>query len=325
MVSPEAVIKSISSARLNPAALVETLQRRLGHFQGHDYHPPERRGARVCTKEGDRAVRGAIEFLLRQPPVGGLDPERGVGLRYAAEDHCIDRGGSGTVGHTGADGSLPSDRQSRYGKFSGRCGECLWFGRPDATAAQIVLELIIDDGVASRSHRKAIFDSSFRVAGGCAGSHCTFGCCVVIELAAAYVDDAGRSAERARTGPPRPAAHSGPVQTQWGRSLGLCSLCHNPILGGSVIETRDGTYHRDCYRCDGCGVDLKGQQVANCNGRPCCLSCAKRGVQVDCSGCGKPIAGTVLRVAGKPWHRQCLDAWGMAASGRRIRMASGSR
>lgn len=184
---------------------------------------------------------------------------------------------------------------------------------------------IIDDGVASRSHRKAIFDSSFRVAGGCAGSHCTFGCCVVIELAAAYVDDAGRSAERARTGPPRPAAHSGPVQTQWGRSLGLCSLCHNPILGGSVIETRDGTYHRDCYRCDGCGVDLKGQQVANCNGRPCCLSCAKRGVQVDCSGCGKPIAGTVLRVAGKPWHRQCLDAWGMAASGRRIRMASGSR
>jgi len=101
----------------------------------------------------------------------------------------IDRGVLGMVGHTGADGSSSADRQSRYGTWTTKCGECLWFGRVGASAETIVADLIIDDGVPSRGHRLCIFDAKYAVASARVGVHATFGCMVVVEFAGEFVSD----------------------------------------------------------------------------------------------------------------------------------------
>ena len=46
----------------------------------------------------------------------------------------------------GGDDSRPEDRATRYGKWKGAVGECLWYGRA-TTGAMVVEDLIVDDGV----------------------------------------------------------------------------------------------------------------------------------------------------------------------------------
>jgi len=129
-----AIIRAISSAREDPAAMSARLQARLAHYKGKDFFPPDRGGnVAVATKEGKAAVEDAIAFLRRQAPLAPLsEPTTGEGLKLSAEDHLVDRGTLGTVGHAGADGSSSSDRQTRYGTWTVKSGECLWFGRSGA-------------------------------------------------------------------------------------------------------------------------------------------------------------------------------------------------
>eukprot|EP01043_Picozoa_sp_COSAG02_P111928 COSAG02_NODE_48099_length_336_cov_0.822785_1_plen_75_part_01 len=75
----------------------------------------------------------------------------------------MDIGSAGVLSYDGTDGSHSFDRMSRYGKWSGLSGECLWFaklagaGAVAALAEAIVDDLIIADGSASRAHRTCIF------------------------------------------------------------------------------------------------------------------------------------------------------------------------
>ena len=80
------------------------------------------------TKEGASAVKDAIQWLQKCEAAGELD-KAGEGLRLAAEDHAVDVGGAGVASHRGGDDSRPEDRATRYGKWKGAVGECLWYGR----------------------------------------------------------------------------------------------------------------------------------------------------------------------------------------------------
>lgn len=91
------------------------------------------------------------------------------GLGSSCRDHVLDQGPKGATGHDGSDGSSPADRMSRYGKWQSTWGENLSYGM--ATAKDVLIQLIVDDGVANRGHRTNIFKPGFKVMGASHGPH----------------------------------------------------------------------------------------------------------------------------------------------------------
>ena len=73
---------------------------------------------------------------------------------------------------------------SRHGGWSGGWGENICDGR--SSAREIVLALIIDDGLSSRKHRQNIFNPAFKFAGAAVGFHPQFRMVCSIEFARGY-------------------------------------------------------------------------------------------------------------------------------------------
>src|SRR3954466_16188474 len=150
-VSASSLIRQMNLARQNPAVYAACIEDMRSHFDGRQLVLPG--GTRVRTKEGVRALDEAIRFLRHassQAPLA-LSP----GMCRAAADHCGDQAG-GRRGHDGSDRSSPGTRMSRYGVCSGGWAENLAYGKTNAR--DIIIALIIDDGLPARKHRKNIFN-----------------------------------------------------------------------------------------------------------------------------------------------------------------------
>ena len=74
-----------------------------------------------------------------------------------------------------------SDRLKKYGDLNSSAGENIAYGTKGGK--DIVLQLIIDDGVASRGHRTNIFNANFKYLGSWSSSHLTYGSESVIDYA----------------------------------------------------------------------------------------------------------------------------------------------
>ena len=144
----------------------------------------------IRTNEGRSAVLEAAAFLETVEPV----MERiaySEGLHRAAFDHVRDQGPSGQTGHVGQDGSTLLQRIQRHGQRTSTSGEIINYG-PE-TPRMTVIQLVIDDGVADRSHRTCIFNPKLRVAGAAIGFHKQYGTMTVVDLADGFTDPpAGR-------------------------------------------------------------------------------------------------------------------------------------
>lgn len=167
-------------ARTHPHAYARYLRQWLPYYDGTERRLPGR--LPVLTVEGTRGVEEAIRFLEQQDPLPPLQPSRG--LSRAARDHVNDTGPKGWTGHTGSDDSQPGDRVSRYGRWYHRVGENISYG--GFIAREIVMRLIIDDGVPDRGHRHNMFNPEFHLTGIAFGDHRDFGTMCVITYTTAY-------------------------------------------------------------------------------------------------------------------------------------------
>lgn len=136
----------------------------------------------IMTKEGVAAVEEAIVFLKSVRHVGQLNSSQGLSL--AARDHVIDQQERSAIGHTGSDGSQANQRANRYGKWSGIIGENISYGAQ--TPRDVVLDLIVDDGVPNRGHRRNLFNPAFHVVGVACGNHALYRSMCVMNFAGEY-------------------------------------------------------------------------------------------------------------------------------------------
>lgn len=186
--SSRAVLRELNLARQNPALYATFVEELRGRMNGNVMVLPGH--TRIRTKEGTRALDDAIRFLRRtQPQVPlALSP----GMSRAAADHCSDQA-SGGFGHAGRDSSHADKRIARYGTFGGCWGENISYGK--STARDVVLALIIDDGLPARKHRHNIFNPNFNFAGAAFGRHARFGTVCSMDFAGTYVERGESSVE----------------------------------------------------------------------------------------------------------------------------------
>lgn len=105
-------------------------------------------------------------------------------MTKACRDHANDIGPKSLCSHTGSDGSSMSGRLERYGDWNGKIGENCDFG--NQTGRDIVVSLIVDDGVSNRGHRNNLFSYDFKKIGIACAAHSEYKVCCVIDYAAQY-------------------------------------------------------------------------------------------------------------------------------------------
>ena len=174
------VLDALNRARTDPAGFANELEARLPHYRRSIYRAP---GAAVGvrTVEGASAVTEAVRVLRATRPLPPLRFSRGMSA--AAADHVRDQGPRGGLGHTGRDRSTAPERVSRYGRWFGVVSENIQYGAA-TTGRDVVADLVIDDGVAARGHRRNILDPVIRVAGVACGPHASYTqMCVIVHAA----------------------------------------------------------------------------------------------------------------------------------------------
>lgn len=174
------VIRELNLARTDPAGYAEFIKDYKRYYVGNLIRIAGQTPIR--TQEGVTAVDEAIEFLENAGSCLTLRVSKG--LSRAAEDHVEDQSPSGETGHQGSDNSSPLQRMLRYGEIRGGYGENIAYG--EYNARQVVMQLIIDDGVPDRGHRENIFTCDFRVVGLHCGAHHRYGTMCVMNFATSY-------------------------------------------------------------------------------------------------------------------------------------------
>ncbi len=172
------IIFEINKLRSNPpryaseyiAPLAEHYRKKILYYPGDKP---------LLTREGVRALHECVRELKKQPPLPLLYPRKG--LSRAARDHARDQSKTGATGHRGADGSGFRDRIERHGDWNVRIAENIAYG--GTSAQQVVIYLLIDDGVPGRGHRINFLTPEFKTIGVATEDHPGYNVITVMDFA----------------------------------------------------------------------------------------------------------------------------------------------
>jgi len=170
------VLGKINFVRTHPGEFADQLATYRSYFRGLEVHEPGN-PVTMITREGVTAVDDAIAQLRAQSPLPPLMPSDLLSL--AARDHALEQGPLGTTGHNSVDGGGPGQRVKRRGGDI-YVAETISYGSD--TADDVVRQLIVDDGVKGRGHRRIILSLEYHYAGAGCGPHAHFRAMCVIDF-----------------------------------------------------------------------------------------------------------------------------------------------
>jgi uncharacterized protein YkwD len=175
------VIHELNKVRSNPQRFAEDYMKELtAAFSGNLYTYPGQET--LMSKEGVSPLKECIEVLKSTAPMPVLNPSEG--LSKATKDLLKDQQRNGGIGHITRGGLTPQNRIEKYGEWNVCSAEDITYASSEAR--QIVIALLIDDGVPDRAHRKNVLNPCFRYAGVAFGKHPSYQTMCVIDYAGDY-------------------------------------------------------------------------------------------------------------------------------------------
>lgn len=165
-VSNDDVFAAINAVRADPTSILPALQTYLEAIDDNKIlRLPGRRP--VKTQEGRAAVEEAIAVVKATPRARRLAQSPGMGK--ACQDQLNTE--ADNFGHTGTDGSTPSERLNRYGKWNRGHGESLAFLHALNAAEDVIVNWCVDDGIPDRGHRLNLFRGCWQYGNVAVGPH----------------------------------------------------------------------------------------------------------------------------------------------------------
>lgn len=152
-------MNEINQARANPQNFISYLESYKKLFKDKTAYYPD--GMMLTTSEGITVIDEAIAFLRTLPPLSPYQLSKV--LSTAARSQLTDLMENSSLGHFGKDGKTLPQRLVKFGTFGNATSENITYYQ--IQPRDIVLAMIIDDGVKSRGHRKNVFNSNFKQIG----------------------------------------------------------------------------------------------------------------------------------------------------------------
>jgi hypothetical protein len=177
------VITEINLLRSDPAAYARLRLAPLRvYYHGKLFFHPSRSPVPIQCIEGVAALDESIQALENTRPLPPVFPCEGLTL--AAREMTQDQGATKRTGHVGTIGSRMSERIEHYGIWNGLIAENISYGFKDPK--DIVIFLLIDDGVPDRGHRLTLLDPELTRVGVSINKHRRYRYMCVMDFAASY-------------------------------------------------------------------------------------------------------------------------------------------
>ena len=168
------VIAESNRIRTNPKAYIPILEEYLKNFDGNLLTLPGKNEI-LETEEGPRAYKEAIEFLKNQKPINIIEYDEEASK--VAQDYS--KFLSNSKEDQVEDESQIEQRVEKYLEYDYSISENIDFG--GSTGIEVIVNLLVDDGVKNRTHRDNLFSDKYEYYGVGVFEHPEYDYCTVID------------------------------------------------------------------------------------------------------------------------------------------------
>jgi len=178
----KSILHEHNRLRCDPTCYIPLLEDQMKFFKNDTLYKPKETA--IQTNEGKVAYLEAIQFLKTQKPIKELTYDQR--LSNACQDHVNDIGPRGLISHESSDGRTLIDRFEKHLEWDGSCCENIDVGNKLAT--NIIISLLVDDGILDRPHQKNMFNPEMTFIGISCGEHKNFDIITVIDYVSSIRD-----------------------------------------------------------------------------------------------------------------------------------------
>ena len=168
------VIAESNRIRTNPKAYIPILEGYLKNFDGNLLTLPDKHEI-LETEEGPRAYKEAIEFLKNQKPINVIEYDEEASKVALEYSKFLSNSKEGQV----EDENQIEQRVEKYLDYDYSISENIDFG--GSTGVEVIVNLLVDDGVKNRIHRDNLFSDKYEYYGVGVFEHPDYDFCTVID------------------------------------------------------------------------------------------------------------------------------------------------